>query len=104
MRSGVYKVIDGHVVKVSDEIPNVSTLFNASFKDPYYSHTLGAYIDSRQTKRTLMEQQGLSEYDPSSVAKKPSKEERSKKIEAFTAGYLNDRGVERIKLKDVKSS
>jgi hypothetical protein len=100
-KSGVYKVINGKLEKVSDEIPNVSGLFDASFKDPYYSHTLGGWIESRQQKRELMKQQGLSEYDPSSVAKKPRPEERAKKIENFVAGYLNDRGVERIKLKGV---
>ncbi len=100
-KSGIYKVINGRLEKVSDEIPNVSGLFNASFRDPYYSHTLGTWIDSRQQKRELMKQQGLSEYDPSSVAKKPSHEERAKKIENFVAGHLNDIGVERIKLKGV---
>lgn len=100
-KSGIYKVINGRLEKVSDEIPNVSTLFNASFKDPYYSHTLGGWIDSRQQKRELMQQRNLMEYDPSAVVPKPRPEERAKKIENFVAGYLNDRGVERIKLKGV---
>jgi len=101
MRSGVYKVVDGQVVKVSDEVPNLSKLFSVAFKDPYYSETLKTYVDSRQQKRQLMEQQGLVQYEPSAVAKKPSQAEKAKKIESFVAGYMNDRGVERIKLKGV---
>lgn len=102
MRSGVYKVIDGRVEKVSDSIPSVSRIFNAAFKDPYYSHTLGTWVDSRQKKRELMQQQGLVEYDKQAVGKREPIQAKQKKIETFVNDYITGRGVERIKLKDLR--
>jgi hypothetical protein len=101
--SGTYRYINGKLIKVSEEIPSLTGVFDAAgWTGPYFSQALGQYIESREQKRALMKQHNCIEFDPSIAKKKESKAERLKKIKTRVAQHLNDRGVERIQLKDLK--
>jgi len=64
--TGIYKFIDGKLVKVSDEIPKIG--FAASdicgpINKPYYDEHLESFITSRKQKSKIMKEEGIVEKD-----------------------------------------
>jgi hypothetical protein len=83
MKTGTYKVINGRLEKISDAVPSLKGIFDVTWSNPYYSHSLGCYVDSKEQKRVLLKQRGLIEGRPDEmVVKRPTQKERLKKIEA----------------------
>lgn len=63
-KSGTYKIIDGELVKVSDNIPSLkpSVWFpKASGHSGYYSENLDSHIMSRDHKRRILKEKGAAE-------------------------------------------
>ena len=61
-KTGTYMVVDGEVVKVSDQVPKVAYTFDCFVPNKgYFSENLGCFIDSRHKKRAVMQAQGVKE-------------------------------------------
>ena len=67
--TGSYRVIDGKVIKVSDEIPKVAHAVSdiCTFKEPYWEEHLDAkpvFVKSRGHKAQLLKERGCVEKAP----------------------------------------
>jgi hypothetical protein len=67
-KSGTYRwdAQQGKMIKISDRIPNVSSLDNVAAvpNGGYYSEQLGTFIESKQQKKRVMERQGVRQVEP----------------------------------------
>lgn len=76
--SGHYEVIDGELVRVSDEIPRIASRLDGTyFRDPYYESfngRNGTWITSKAHKKAEMARRGIREYEESArIEGKPEK-------------------------------
>ena len=77
--TGIWKYIDGKLVKVSDEIPSLLPILPwKEANNGYYDEELGTHVDSKQHYRALMKAQGLVPYEKNTYGK--SQAQRKKEI------------------------
>jgi hypothetical protein len=90
-KTGIYKVINGKVEKVSDTVPSLNVTFGVRFTEPYYSETLGCYINNKEQKYNRMKELKLVEYDKANISRQTTKVDHTKAIETTVRQALEGR-------------
>jgi len=91
-KTGIYKVINGKLEKISDDIPSLNVTFGCRFAEPYMDGTLG-YVSSKEDKYRKMKERRLLEYDKGINLKPAPKADRTKERETIVRQVLDGRRV-----------